>query len=374
MEKVFIVTNMSTHYRTKLFEELARRLNVHFYFFSMGGEGYWNQKNKLIFGEYPYTQMDTRTFLKSFRSAIAKDKPSVIVKCMNGRIPLPYTFLLAKLRRIPFVLWTGMWDHPHTFFHKLSYPLSKFIYKRADAIVVYGDHVKRYLVEQGIDEKKIFCAWQTVDNAKFNRPVSEEEVAQMRTEYGLPNKKVILYVGRFVEDKGLEYLIEAFGKSKHKDDAVLTLVGNGAYEPKLRELAEQAGIEMQIIPHVPNDQLYKFYKLAYLFVLPSVTTATFKEPWGLVVNEAMNQGTPVISTDSVGAAVGGLMAHGETGFVVPERNGDALAEAIDQLLGDEGLRERMSAAAKREIERWTYPRMADGFTDAIAYAKGKGAR
>ena len=63
-------------------------------------------------------------------------------------------------------------------------------------------------------------------------------------------------------------------------------------------------------------------------MLPSITTALDKEPWGLVVNEAMHAGLPVVATDAVGAAAGGLVRDGENGFVVPERDADALAAAV----------------------------------------------
>lgn len=71
----------------------------------------------------------------------------------------------------------------------------------------------------------------------------------------------------------------------------------------------------------------------------------FKEPWGLVVNETMNQGVPAIATDAVGAAAGGLVQHGQTGLVVAERDVEALAAALQQLLADPTLRARPDQVA-----------------------------
>src|SRR5205085_2613392 len=82
-------------------------------------------------------------------------------------------------------------------------------------------------------------------------------------------------------------------------------------------------------------------------------------PWGLVVNEAMNCGLPVATTDAVGAAAGGLVVHGWTGLVVPERNADALAAALDDLLGDEEKRRLMGAAARERVEAWNFTAAAD---------------
>ena len=69
--------------------------------------------------------------------------------------------------------------------------------------------------------------------------------------------------------------------------------------------------------------------MADVYVLPSITTRLFKEPWGLVVNEAFNQGVPVIATDAVGAAAGGLVENGVNGFVVPEGNSRAIEEKAE---------------------------------------------
>jgi glycosyltransferase involved in cell wall biosynthesis len=110
--------------------------------------------------------------------------------------------------------------------------------------------------------------------------------------------------------------------------------------------------------------------LADVFVLPSITTREIKEAWGLVVNEAMNQGTPVVVTDAVGAGVGGLVQEGLNGFVVPEQDSNSLSVALRKILYDDALRAMMSRSARKTISDWTHERMVKGFTDAIEYAQG----
>ena len=117
--------------------------------------------------------------------------------------------------------------------------------------------------------------------------------------------------------------------------------------------------------YVPPEQAVAYYALAWVFVLPSVTTPVFKEPWGLVVNEAFNQGLPVIATDAVGAAAGGLVRDGVTGFVVPERDAAALAAALRRVLGDRALRDALGARAREVVAGWDNERMVRGFRDAI---------
>jgi glycosyltransferase involved in cell wall biosynthesis len=100
--------------------------------------------------------------------------------------------------------------------------------------------------------------------------------------------------------------------------------------------------------------------------VPSIPTRTFREPWGLVVNEAMNRGLPVIASDAVGAAEGGLVRDGRNGIVLPAGDCDALADAIRQLASGPALRTRLGEAGAQDVEAFTYDAWAEGFSDALA--------
>jgi glycosyltransferase involved in cell wall biosynthesis len=113
------------------------------------------------------------------------------------------------------------------------------------------------------------------------------------------------------------------------------------------------------------------YAAAELAVLPSIPTARFREPWGLVCNEAMSQGRPVVASDSVGAVAGGLVRDGETGLVVPAGDHKSLIRAVGRLLADEQLRTRLGEAAKLAVKPYTYDAMADAFDRALTTARRK---
>jgi glycosyltransferase involved in cell wall biosynthesis len=99
-----------------------------------------------------------------------------------------------------------------------------------------------------------------------------------------------------------------------------------------------------------------------------VTTPLDKEPWGLVCNEAMHAGLPVVATDAVGAAVGGLIRDGESGMVVPERDSSALAGALGRLVADRDYAARMGDAARADAAAFNYDRMASAFLAAAEHA------
>src|SRR2546426_518451 len=139
---------------------------------------------------------------------------------------------------------------------------------------------------------------------------------------------------------------------------------------RLRALAESLGLgaRVRFTGHVSADLTPAYYALANVAVLPSITTQQEKEPWGLVVNEAFNQGVPVIATDAVGAAAGGLVQDGVNGFVVPERDAAALGAALNTIVGDDTVRRRLGDSALHTIGEWTTETMVSGFRAAIEYA------
>lgn len=173
-------------------------------------------------------------------------------------------------------------------------------------------------------------------------------------------------LGRLEAGKGLEYLLQAFAQQQDHQ-ATLLIVGDGSLRQTLEQQAITLGIaeRTRFAGYVPTAEAWRYFALAYVGVLPSVTTAMVKERWGLVVNEAFNQGVPMIGTTSVGAAAGGLLRHGVTGFVVPERDATALSAAMRCILSDSELRNRLGRQSAAEITQWDNERMVGGFRAAI---------
>ena len=127
--------------------------------------------------------------------------------------------------------------------------------------------------------------------------------------------------------------------------AALVLVGGGP----IRARAVATGAVLPEGPRSAGD-VRNFYAGSDVVVLPSVPTRDFREPWGLVVNEAFNQGVPVIATDAVGAVAGGLVRHERTGLVVPAGDADALAAALRRMHDEPALRARLGSRRARGRE------------------------
>jgi D-inositol-3-phosphate glycosyltransferase len=193
-----------------------------------------------------------------------------------------------------------------------------------------------------------------VDVGAF-RPVDKKEA---RRALGLPDRPTVVYVGRLVPRKGVATLIEAFALLPRGLDAQLVIVGGepgGSPEiAQLSALAEGLKVREGVIfaGSRPQGELYRYYGAA-----DAAVSVPHYEPFGMTPLEAMACATPV-----VGSEVGGIktsVADGASGFLVPPKRAEVLADRLLRLLSDGKLRDRMGRAARRRVEeRYTWERVA----------------
>lgn len=377
--KIAFVTHLCPRYRVRTFEALSAHHDVDFYLYAVDGlsPSQWQRAASHTNLSAPYLRVfrvGRVCIAPTLISRLWAGEYDVFIKCMNGRIAMLVTYLVARLKRRPFVLWSGIWMRVQTPVARLFFPLMRYIYRHADALVVYGEHVKRYWVSEGVKPDRIFVAAHALDNKLYAGTVSEEARAALLQELDVAkDKKVVLYKGRLAQGKGLNYLLEAFA-SLNRDDSVLVLAGSGPEEARLRSAADRMGIteKVRFAGEVPIAETARYFALARVSVLASVTTPGGRETWGLEVNMAFNQGVPVVVSDAIGAAAGDLVQNDVNGLVVPERNAAAIAESLRLLLDDPELHARLSANARSTIARWDNDRMILGFRQAIAHVTGKG--
>ena len=281
---------------------------------------------------------------------------------LGGRLALPGSYAAARRAGIPFVLWATIWSHPRTPAHALSWPATRHLYRRADAVVTYGAHVSRYVEQHRGARGNVFVAPQAVDVAHFGAPVPEAERDAAREEAGGPGTELlVLFVGRLEREKGVDVLLEGWRRADLGPGARLALTGTGS----LADAIAPAGRGIRGLGYVSASRLPALYAAADVLVLPSVRTATFVEPWGLVANEAMLQTTPVIASDAVGAVAGGLVRDGHNGLVAPAGDAAALAVRLETLARAPELRARMGAVAREDASALTPSAWANGVGNAL---------
>jgi glycosyltransferase involved in cell wall biosynthesis len=267
----------------------------------------------------------------------------------GGRVALPAAWLAARRVGLPFVFWAALWRTPRTPAHVAGLPLMLWIYRDAAAVVTYGEHVSAYVAARGA--RRIQIAPQAVDNDfwSIGAPVHRE-----------PGPLRVLFVGRPIPAKGQAVLLDAWARSRLADaGATLTVVGvaDGRIAPGV------VGVGV-----LDRGEIRNFYGSADVLAIPSIPTPEFVEPWGLVANEAMNQRTPIITTDAVGAAAGGLLRHERNALVVPAGDPVALAAALVRLDQAPELRARLADAGTRDVLAFTHSAWVDGFAAALRTA------
>ncbi|MDP4673704.1 MAG: glycosyltransferase family 4 protein, partial [Solirubrobacteraceae bacterium] len=182
--------------------------------------------------------------------------------------------------------------------------------------------------------------------------------AAWRQQLGDPSL-VVGVAGRSGVDKGVGVAVKAWQRcGLAAQGAMLVIAGDyqGRHpdQPSVRSLGKLSA-----------GQMRDLYAAADIWLVPSLATRAFREPWGLVVNEAMLQGTAVIASDAVGAAAGGLVSDGETGLVVETGNEAALAAAIQSLERDPAQREKLAAAGRDAAACYDYKAWAAGCAAAL---------
>ena len=162
----------------------------------------------------------------------------------------------------------------------------------------------------------------------------------------------MLMIGRFVEKKGHEYALRAFASVVERGrDVRLVLLGDGGQEPRIRALAAELGVtdRVEFAGSVPHKEVARRLARTDIVLAPSVTAANGDRESGiLVLKEAGASSLPVVGTWHGGLPE--IIDDGVTGFLVPERSVDRLAERLDQLATDGDLRSRMGAAGRRKME------------------------
>jgi glycosyltransferase involved in cell wall biosynthesis len=270
---------------------------------------------------------------------------AAVIAGTGGRVALPLAWWAAGRSGTPFIFWAALWRTPRVAAHLAATPLMRQIYRRAAAIVTYGPHVSAYVAARGA--KRIYVAPQAVDNAFWSAPTGSSP----------SDRFCALFVGRAERAKGLRVLLDAWRMSGlGAAGASLTLAG--AHSVKVLASVSSVGALEPVA-------LRNFYAAADVLVIPSISTRRFTEPWGLVVNEAMNQRCAVIASDAVGAAAGGLVRDGHNGLIVPAAEPAALAEALRALADDRGRCAAFGGAGARDVAKYTYDAWADAFVQAV---------
>ena len=273
----------------------------------------------------------------------------------------------ARARNIPLLLWSesNIADARRNSWG-VEFLKRRFI-RACQGYVVPGSSASAYLQTFGVAQKKISVAPNAVDVERFSDGAARaREDAELRHRMGLP-QHYLLYVGRFTEAKGVFDLLTAYATlpEETRRDVGLVLVGDGEELDELRRRSREVNGGAIVFPgFLQRDDLAAVYAFAEALVFP-----THSDPWGLVVNEAMACGLPVIASQVAGC-VSDLVREGENGYILAPHDPDAWSQAMHHLLTSPELRQQMRNRSQQISAQFTPQAWADGIVRSVAGTLG----
>lgn len=243
------------------------------------------------------------------------------------------------------------------------------LFRRSSALYIGRENFK-WFRRYGVRPAKMFYVPYCVENQRFRAdrtrlaPMRNSVKAQFGIESDTP---LILSVARLSLKKQPLFLLDAYKRLRARRPCALLMVGSGELEGAVREKITTERIpDVHLAGFLNQSEISNAYACADIFVLASRTDET----WGLVVNEAMNFGLPVIVSNKVGCAAD-LVREGRNGFIVDSEDPSQLVEKLSELVASAEIRKELGAASLRIVADWTYETARTGILAATADAVGR---
>jgi len=375
--KIVILTEIVAPYRIPVFNALSRRagIDLHVIFLAETDNSlrHWRVYTDEIRFSYEVLpswrwRAGKRSLLlnRGLRSALAVARPETIL-CGGYSYPASWEALWwARRHGVGFVLWIESNEHDQRSGLASLEWLKRYFVRSCQAFVAPGKSSLAYLRTLGADEPCVFTAPNAVDNNFFAAQAenTRAHAAVVREKLKLP-ARFILFVGRLVREKGVFDLLEAYAKldAGLRSEVGLVFAGDGVCRAELAQQAKLIGPGEVCFPgFAQREDLAGLYALAETLILP-----THSDPWGLVVNEAMACGLPIIVSNVAGCSAD-LVEDGWNGYVVLPRDAEKLSKAIDSLLRQPDVRRQMSARSSERIRNYSPEACADGLATAAVSA------
>jgi glycosyltransferase involved in cell wall biosynthesis len=227
-------------------------------------------------------------------------------------------------------------------FHLKSHAFSRWKYHQVDCFVAASEAIRHVLVGDGIEPSRVVTVHEGIDVHRGQA----EPVANIHAEFWLPTHAPIVgTVAALSQEKGHRHLIDAAALVvREVPDARFVILGEGDQRPALERQIKELHLDKHVVLPGFRADILSFMRAFDVFVMPSLS-----EGLGTSLLDAMASAKPVVASNTGG--IPEVVAHSETGFLVPPRDHHALAMAIVRLLKDSGLRERMGGAGLERVQR-----------------------
>jgi glycosyltransferase involved in cell wall biosynthesis len=260
--------------------------------------------------------------------------------------------MIATIHATEFGRHGGIFNDTSRYIHEQEYWLTYEAWR----VIVCSEFMKGEVAKSfNVPEDKIDVIFNGVNAEKFEFEWSEEERAAHRAKLALPEEKIVMYVGRFVREKGIQVLLNAASVVLAQEPNTKFLIVGGGNRDKFEKFIHWAGLQDKVLftGFMANRSLHQLYRVADVAVFPSLY-----EPFGIVALEGMAAGAPVVASDAGGLKE--VVIHDQTGTLSFANNPESLAWAILKVLRDPKRAEELSLKARMRLrEDFDWSHLAD---------------
>lgn len=379
--KLFFAHNSLPEYRLAWFKEMSKKSQVQFVItnpelakklYTTDGEKYLNDELDCIFldnGIKGYKQLVSTLRKDIFDfyelppiDSLGEFFKSIIILCYAKKNDKKIGYFWEK------------WEAPIKYQtlkmiikNKILGVTARSIYRHADIIFSPGSKNREYFINNGVKSNKIVWIPDCCE-------IPSSEYKNIREMYNIPKEaKLFLYFGRIIKQKGLDVLIEAFGKLDYSErkKTFLLVVGDGPFREQCEQLSIMLNIDnIKFCGRVEPHDRFNYFNQCDIFVHPGTFYEGRTDVWGLTLNEAVQCGKIIISTDAVGSAYD-LISNGKNGYIVKAGEINELQLAMLDILRDNDLPQKAKLKNKEIFIKYNSINMAskyiDGCKKAISY-------
>ena len=360
--KVLITTNVPSPYRVDFFNELGKYCDLTVTFQKHASserdkswKNYKFDNFNAVFLKGVSIRVD-QAFCLGYKKLLKNNYDVILSMDCGTPSGAIFAIYLAK-KGIPFYIETDgcFYSEPETFKQKLKFKIKKKFYDKAAGCFVTCLNSRRTCLSLGVDEGKIirYPFTSLFEKDLLLSPITDGEKEKYKKELGIKESKAVVSVGRFSYlngyGKGFDVVMRAAAKLK---DVGFYIIGDEPTEEFLQMQKSLNAVNVHFVSFQNKIGLKKYYRAADVSVLMTV-----KDVWGLVINEAMANALPVITTDMCVAGQE-LIKDGENGYIVPVGDDLKLAERLREVLLDDKKRLEFSANSLKAIRPYTIENMA----------------
>ena len=337
-KKTLLLTNIISPYRIPVYNYLSNKIENFEVWFLSGKE---KNRDWIIEEEinFKYKLLNSKKFelikghftlhIKFISKILREYNPDIILVTGYDAPAYWQALYYAKKNKKKIVLWNGSTLLFSKFKKGIAYKIKKRFLSKIDFFITYGSKATEYIKYFGIDENKIITGCNTVDIEWFysNLELIKKDPRFKEFFIKYKNKIKLLFVGRLIKYKGLEKLLNIIAKFNNPSIHLFVL-GDGHDKEYLMNYSKNIGINnfVEFLGYIQKKDMPFYYSLSDYFIFP-----TFLDPWGLVVNEALACGVPVLSSIYAGATYD-LIKEGINGFAFDPKDEDGFLIKMKRII------------------------------------------